>query len=153
MSGEAETFGISAGGLAVGASVSDVNLGRGDGVDEVVASLDDEVEVQARTLRISAFSRDDLLADSVASAGGAIAVMGAESDVASDQATLARIGKNVEVDVTSLLVSSTHDQDVDAKADYGLTALIMTERNGYIEIAELLENAGAGEQTPQVPAE
>jgi len=43
--------------------------------------------------------------------------------------------------------------DVDAKADYGLTALIMTERNGYIEIAELLENAGAGEQTPQVPAE
>ena len=28
---------------------------------------------------------------------------------------------------------------------------MMTERNGYIEIAELLEKAGAGEQTPQVP--
>jgi len=43
--------------------------------------------------------------------------------------------------------------DVDAMADHGVTALMMTEKNGYIEIAELLEKAGTGEQTPQVPAE
>jgi len=43
--------------------------------------------------------------------------------------------------------------NVDAIADHGVTARMMTERNDYIEIAELLEKAGAGEQTPQVPAE
>ena len=42
--------------------------------------------------------------------------------------------------------------DVDVKADHGVTALMLTEKNGYIEIAELLEQAGAGESTLQLPA-
>ena len=42
---------------------------------------------------------------------------------------------------------------MDAKADSGMTALILTERNGSIEIAELLKSAGATVTEPRRPQE
>lgn len=105
------------GGLAVGAMVSTVNLGQGNSVDEVVATLGNGTQVTAKALRIQATSDDDLLAESVAAGGGAIAVAGAQSNVTSDLTTLAKIGNNAQINVNSLTVTSTHEQDVDAAAD------------------------------------
>jgi len=105
------------GAIAVGAMVSDVNLGAGHEVYEVEAAAGSGTTVHARTLRIMASSSDDLLAESTAGGGGAVAAAGAESDVASDQATLARIGAGAQVEVSGLVVTSVHTQDVDTSAD------------------------------------
>ena len=105
------------GAIAVGAMVSDVNLGAGHEVYEVEAAVGSGTTVNARTLRIMASSSDDLLAESTAGGGGVVAAAGAESDVASDQATLARIGSGAQVEVSGLVVTSLHTQDVDMSAD------------------------------------
>ncbi len=105
------------GALAVGGMVSDIGLGQGDSVDEVVATLGNGTQVTANALRIKATSTDDLLAESLAAGGGAIAVAGAQSNVTSDLATLAKIGNNSQINVNSLTVASIHEQDIDAAAD------------------------------------
>ena len=113
------------GAIAVGAMVSDVNLGRdyvdGPGVYqdvyEVEAAVGTATKVNAGTLRITASSEDDLLSESTAGGGGAVAAAGAESDVTSNQATMARIGAGAQVEVSGLVVNSTHTQDIDASAD------------------------------------
>jgi len=105
------------GAIAVGAMVSDVNLGRGHEVYEVEAAAGAGTKVHARTLRIMAGSSDDLLAESTAGGGGAVAAAGAESDVTSNQATLARIGAGAQVEVSGLVMDSMHTQDIDSSAD------------------------------------
>jgi Ca2+-binding RTX toxin-like protein len=105
------------GAIAVGAMVSDVNLGRGDDVYEVEAAVGSGTKIYARTLRITAASEDDLLAESTAGGGGAVAAAGAESDVTSNQATLARIGAGAGIEVGGLVMNSLHMQDVDTSAD------------------------------------
>ncbi|MFO7616922.1 MAG: hypothetical protein R6V75_06695, partial [Bacteroidales bacterium] len=111
------------GAIAVGAMVSDVNLGRGHDVYEVEAAAGTGTKVHARSLRITAGSTDDLLSESTAGGGGAIAAAGAESTVRSDQATLARIGENARIEVGGLVMNSLHTQDMDASADsYAIAA-------------------------------
>jgi hypothetical protein len=106
------------GAVAIGAMIADIALGKGHGVDEVVAEIGDNTSVTANALTISASSIDDLLSDSIAAGGGAIAASGAVANTSSDQATLARIGTNANLNITtSLTVGSTHVQDVDASAD------------------------------------
>ena len=105
------------GAIAVGAMVSDVNLGRGHDAYEVEAAAGTGTTVHARTLRIMASSSDDLLAESTAGGGGAVAAAGAESEVVSDQATLARIGAGARVEVSGLVMDSLHTQDIDSSAD------------------------------------
>ena len=89
----------------------------------VEAALGDGTSVQARALRVSAVSTDDLLSESVAGGGGAVAAAGAESMVTSDYATLARIGAGAQIEVDALVVNSNHVQDIDAKADSYALAL------------------------------
>ncbi len=105
------------GAIAVGAMVSDVNLGRGYDVYEVEAAVGTGTSIQARTLRITASSTDDLLSESTAGGGGAVAAAGAESKVTSNNATLARIGAGAQIQVDGLSINSTHVQDIDASAD------------------------------------
>jgi len=50
------------GAIAVGAMVADVSMGRGTGIDEVVASVGDDAIISARSLRIPAGSTDALFA-------------------------------------------------------------------------------------------
>jgi hypothetical protein len=106
------------GAVAIGAMIADIALGKGHGIDEVVAEIGDNTSVTANALTISASSIDDLLSDSIAAGGGAIAASGAVANTSSDQATLARIGTNANLNITtSLTIGSTHVQDVDASAD------------------------------------
>ena len=119
----AECLGGAIGAIAVGAMIGDVTLGRGDLVDEVTATVDNCTTVSARTLYLTAVSTDDLLAESIAGGGGVVAAAGAESDVTSDNATLVKIGDSVDIHVTSLMVNSTHSQDIDASADSYAIAL------------------------------
>ncbi len=51
------------GAIAVGAMVADVTLGRGQGVDAVLASLGASTQVVAQTVTIAASSADDLLSE------------------------------------------------------------------------------------------
>ena len=75
---------------------------------------------------------------------------GADVDAqANDGMTALMVVAKGNTDIARALLEA--GANVDAIADHGVTARMMTERNGYIEIAELLEKAGAGEQTPQVP--
>ncbi len=105
------------GAIAVGAMVSDVNLGKGNSVYEVEAAAGTGTTVRARSLSIVASSLDDLLAVSIAGGGGAVAAAGAESDVTSDQATLASIGAGARIEVGGLVMNSLNTQDIDSSAD------------------------------------
>ncbi|MTJ31397.1 hypothetical protein, partial [Aphanizomenon sp. UHCC 0183] len=112
---------------ALGAMESNVTLGKGNDVDEVQATIGDGTQVTANALRIAAVSTDDLLAESVAASGGAIAVAGAQSNVTTDFATLAKIGNNTAIVVDNLYITSSHDQNVDSSADsFTLAALAGT---------------------------
>jgi Ca2+-binding RTX toxin-like protein len=105
------------GAIAVGAMVSDINLGKGNSVYEVEAAAGAGTRVHARTLSIIASSSDDLLAVSIAGGGGAVAAASAESDVTSDQATLASIGAGARIEVGGLVMNSFNTQDIDSSAD------------------------------------
>jgi hypothetical protein len=63
------------GAVAIGAMIADIALGKGHGIDEVVAEIGDNTSVTANALTISASSIDDLLSDSIAAGGGAIALL------------------------------------------------------------------------------
>jgi len=111
------------GSVAVGASAAVINLGRGNDVNEVVASLGARTHVQGKILNVSAISTDDVLALSVATGGGGITVLGAQSTVNSDVVALAEIGENAEVNATTLTVNSYHTQEIDSMADAASLAL------------------------------
>ncbi|MDX6677735.1 MAG: hypothetical protein QOE31_1787, partial [Solirubrobacteraceae bacterium] len=113
------------GGVGIGAMLASVTLGRGDGVDEVKASISSATHVAAQNLSITAVSVDDLLASAIAAAGAAIAATGATATTTTDQATLAEIGAGAVVDVAGLAIQSGHTQDVDASADSYAIALLM----------------------------
>jgi len=115
--GYVEATGASVGGVAVGATIADIDLGRGAGVDEVTAKLDDDASVEAAALRITADSTDTIKTKSFAGSGGVVALAGAISSITSDNAAVAGIDNNTDVTVLTLQVAATHEQDVDAKAD------------------------------------
>ncbi|MBD2198648.1 MULTISPECIES: DUF4347 domain-containing protein [Calothrix] len=109
--------GGAAGGLAVTAMVSHVNLGKGNDVNELEAILGDGTQVTAKNLKITATSTDDLLAESVAAGAGLVAAGGAKSTLNSDYATIGQIGDNTQITVQNLSILSKHTQDVDSAAD------------------------------------
>ena len=124
-SADAYAGGGAFGGFAAGAMIADIEVGRGAGVDEVRATIGDNTTITADALAINATGVDTLRATSVSAAVGAISIAGAQSDVDSDQATLASIGENVSITVGSLTVSSVQSQDFDAQSDavsFGLAA-------------------------------
>lgn len=121
---KANAWGGALGGIAVGAMIGDVTLGRGEAVDEVTAAVGDGTRVSARTLTITAISDDDLLAESIAAGGGVLAAAGAESNVTSDMATKVTIGDDVHIEVDTLMARSLHIQDMDASADSYSVALV-----------------------------
>ncbi|MFA7063480.1 MAG: hypothetical protein WC132_05020, partial [Methanomethylophilus sp.] len=121
---QAKSAGGSFGGIAVGAMLSEISLGNA-GTDDVLAGLGDDSTVQAGSLTVSATATDDLLAESIAASAGAVGLAGASSIVLSNNATLARIGDNVSVNVDTLSVQSVHTQSFDSSADsvaFGLAA-------------------------------
>ena len=105
------------GAIALGAMSSSASIGRGDPVDEVVASVGTSTRVTAESLRVSASSVDDLLATSIAAGAGIIAGTGADSRTHSDNATLAQVGDNARIVVAALTITSSNSQATDAKAD------------------------------------
>ncbi|MCP4707532.1 MAG: hypothetical protein GY869_02815, partial [Planctomycetes bacterium] len=118
VNGHVEGLGASAGGIAVGAMIADVSLGMGNGADEVIAGVGNGTTIKSRVLRITTESTDDLLAESVAGSGSVLAgFAGSLSTVTNDNVALARIGDNSLVDVRTLYMGSTHEHDVDTKAD------------------------------------
>src|SRR5262249_16850602 len=103
--------------IALGAMIGDVDLGRGNGVDEIVAELGTGADIGAGTLRISASSTDDLKAESVAAGAGAVAAAGAQSNTPSDRSALAGSRAGAIVNATNVVLSSLRSQDVDSAAD------------------------------------
>ncbi|MGC9328912.1 MAG: beta strand repeat-containing protein, partial [Candidatus Hinthialibacter sp.] len=116
-------------GAAAAGTVSEVNLGRGNSVYEIVASIDDGANVNDRTvieaekLDITAVSSDDLFAESYAGSGSVVAGAGSESTVSTDNSTLAYIGDYARLAVGTFVLTSDHNQDVDSKADAYTLAL------------------------------
>lgn len=114
---DAKGIGASAGGLAVGAMITDVSLGRGNDYDEVEAGVGNNTTVNARALRIKAESTNDLFSDSLAGSGGVVGVAGAQAKVSNDNTTLAYLGDGVRATVRTLDMTSIQDHDIDSKAD------------------------------------
>ena len=140
------------GAIAVGAMVSKIQLGKGNSVDEVTAGLGDGAVVRANILKIEAYSNDDLLAESVAAGGGAIAAAGAQSDVSNDLAAIARVGDNADIQVGTLIVSSTHEQDFDSSADSFAFAALAGSGAGVQNTISTKSNVDIGQNT-QVEAD
>jgi hypothetical protein len=115
------------GAIAAGAMIAQVNLGSSDRID-VEANVGDHTTVEARALRITAHSNDDLFAESTAAGGGAVAAAGAASTVTSNLDTRAAIGPAAIIQVDALVIQSTHEQHFDASADSFALALAAGQR-------------------------
>ena len=113
----ADASGGSGGALAAGAMIAEALLGRGDSVDEVLASVKTGSVIVARTVRVSATSIDDLLATSVVGGAGLVAGLGSDSKTDTDQATLAKLEDTVRITTGALVMTSSHGQKVDSSAD------------------------------------
>jgi Ca2+-binding RTX toxin-like protein len=114
---DAKGVGASAGGLAVGAMIADVSLGRGDNYDEVEAGVGSNTTVDARALRIKAEGTNDLFADSLAGSGGVVGVAGASAKISDDNTVRAHLGDGARVTVRTLEMTSIQDHDIDSTAD------------------------------------
>ena len=79
--GDAEGLGAAIGGVAVGAMIADVTLGKGNNVSEIEAGVGNNTTITGNALRIRTESRDDLFSDSTAGAGGVVGIAGAQADV------------------------------------------------------------------------
>ncbi|MCP3989260.1 MAG: hypothetical protein GY724_09315, partial [Actinomycetia bacterium] len=121
--GHAEGIGISAGGFAVGLMLANVNVGRGNGVNENRAGVGNNGSIKARSLRIRAESAENLLAEGLAGSGGIVAGAGTVASVDNDNANLAFIGDGQQIDVETLGLISLHTLDFDASADAYTIAL------------------------------
>lgn len=125
----ADAFGGAFGALAAGAMIADVSLGQIDTDGNTVATHNvrafagDNTTIEARKLRTAASSTDNLLAGSVAAAGGVVAGAGASAGVTSRSDVLAGLGVGSCITVDTLEVNSIHDQSFDARADAFTLAL------------------------------
>ncbi|MEH6442872.1 MAG: LEPR-XLL domain-containing protein [Oceanospirillaceae bacterium] len=112
----ADANGGAAGGIAVGAMIADIEHGK-NGQNEVLVQLGDNTKINATQLRVKAYGSDDILARTIAAAGGLVAGAGAQSSVTSYQNALASVGKGVNIEVEDFDISSVLDQNIDASAD------------------------------------
>ncbi len=120
--------GVAAGGIGAGVMLANLEVGRGNGIDEVQAGFDDGANVHAQSVVIEANSLDHLDVQSVAGAGGAIGATWAKSTLKSDQSTLAHVGSaasntTTSVNVDTFVMQARHEQDIDSKADAVTVAL------------------------------
>ncbi len=114
--------GVAVGIGAAGIMLANLEVGRGNGIDEVQAGVDDGAKVLAQSVVIEANSIDTLDVQSVAGAGGAFAGTGATSTIKSDQSTLAYLGTGTSDLTTSVVADSffmqaRREQDFDSSAD------------------------------------
>ncbi|MEQ1826762.1 MAG: right-handed parallel beta-helix repeat-containing protein, partial [Pirellula sp.] len=120
--GQAKGIGFAVGIVGFGAMFADLELGRGEGLDEVEAGILGETgqagtKIAASTLRIRANADNKLDVISVATSGGALAVAGATADLHSDQSTRAGIGRDAIINVNSLYVDSVRKENADSSLD------------------------------------
>ncbi len=109
------------GAIAAGAMTAEVNQGGltsgGVAIPEVFAQIGDGSKIHAMGISLSAQSTDDLLATSIAAAGGLVAGSGADSKVTSDQSATARVGSNAELNANAIQVVAYANQNGDSSAD------------------------------------
>ena len=111
-------YGGALGTIAIGAMIANIQVGRGNATDEVVASVGTGTNVSANALHLSASGSDTLRSKSIAAGGGVLAAAGAESQVTSDNSVQATIGNNAILSLaTTLDVNSQLTQNADASAD------------------------------------
>jgi hypothetical protein len=141
-------YGGAMGTIAIGAMIANIQVGRGNDQDEVVASVGTGTKVTANNLYLTASGNDTLLSKSIAAGGGALAAAGAESQVTSDNSVQATIGNNAILNLTTTLdVNSQLTQDADASADSYSIALAAGSgagaRNEFTSKADVRIGAGA----------
>ncbi len=112
----AKGTGVAVGVGALGLMYADVNLGRGNGVDEVTAGVG-AANIVSSKLNIRANSDDKLFAKSVAGSAALISVTGALAFTNSDLATRAMIGNNAIINTGTFGLYTTHIADIDAVSD------------------------------------
>ena len=106
------------GAIAVGFMRANIDQGSlSNGSPEVLAEIGAGTSIRASGVNLGAQSKDDLLAKSVAAAGGAIALGGAISIVTSNQSALAHIGNGATIDANAINITSFADQNADSSAD------------------------------------
>jgi Ca2+-binding RTX toxin-like protein len=116
--GHAIGTGVTVGGIAIGGMVVRVNLGKGSGVDEVVAAVDANADVrQARFLTVTARGDDRLYAEGESAGGGLLTVTGADVSTSSDQSTLLRVGAGAGILAQGVTLMADHDQELDSRGD------------------------------------
>ncbi len=115
--GLAKGTGAAIGGLAIGAMIAETILGKGDGVDEVEAGLIGGVIIVAAAFRATAESKDEVVAESIAGAGGVVAGAGASSNTTNNLATNVVLGPSSAINVKTMALLTLHDQVVDSSAD------------------------------------
>ncbi|NNU43172.1 beta strand repeat-containing protein [Ramlibacter montanisoli] len=117
--GTAVGHGVTVGGIAVGGMATKVDIGRGDGVVEVNAGMDDGADItHARFVTIDASNTNDAWASGQAAGGGAIAVTGALVEVDSDQSTQVTIGTGATIaNATSVSLRSLNQENLDMKSE------------------------------------
>ena len=116
---EANGIGVfAAGAFSAGFMLVDINLGRGDGVDEVEASIREGSIVDADFLQVGAQSRQNsVMAESIAGNGGLVSLLGSFANVDNDLSAVAKLGNLVRVNTAGLVISSVLDQAVDSRSD------------------------------------
>ncbi len=109
------------GAIAAGGMTADIVQGglASGGVDipEVFALIGTGTKIHATGITLNAQSTDDLLATSVAAAGGLIAGAGAGSSVDSDQSATAQVGSNAELHANAITIVAYANQNGDSAAD------------------------------------
>jgi len=110
--------GVAVTALGAGIMFADVSAGSGNSTDDVLAGLMNDVTiVSAGVLRIKAESQDNIIASSVAGAGGLIVGVGSLAETINEIVVKTQLGNNSEIIVGGLGLFSEHTQDVDAFSD------------------------------------
>ncbi|MEY4212393.1 MAG: hypothetical protein RL458_618, partial [Pseudomonadota bacterium] len=151
----ADTLGLAvSSGASVGVSAVETKIDN----SEVFAAVDDGSSVRADRLEIHARSNDDLLQKSIAISGGLFSGLGVTSNLDIIGDAKARIGDNTTINVGTLDLSATRDQEFDAQvrnvgvsavgaAGAGMTrkstgkALVEVGRQAQVNAGSILVNA------------
>ncbi len=99
-----------------------LEMGQGDNIDEVQASVANGATITAKNVAIEANSHDYLDVQSVAGSGGALAGVGASSSLKSDHSTVASVGTassplTTTINADTFTLKALHNQDVDSQSD------------------------------------
>jgi hypothetical protein len=116
--GHAQGLGVTVGGIAIGGMETSVSVGKGNAVDEVVASLDNGAHIDsARYVTLKAVNGNTLTVEGQSAGGGAITVTGSDAGTTSDETAAVKIGTNVVVNAISFSVQAINSQTQDSSSD------------------------------------